>query len=1256
MTPRKKLQLSILLTTVLIGCVFFVFNKKIRFKADNMVYDGTTQVANLTTNIGSYPSSEVPRYEKFELTFDINRLNTAGGSVVHSLNQEIEEGLINPYWPYDESPVANTDHPDAVPAGIGISVDGLFLSPDKNGVWGENDANAVVQPGFIYQDFESQINVDGGDWLYPQNNKIWKIRFAPTEVNSWQYKIRITDASGVTCSTPSSFDVINSTNKGFVKASSNDSRYFETSSGDYVNLTGLNYDETSMTKANSIFPELKDGGINLIRNWWQGSQGPAVFGIGGRSGIRGGDGGWDNIQKSEGSDAYLSTVEARGIELLSGKFALSQSDTSVTKNASTNANVIEGKTYKFSVYVKTKNVSALNGNSKFYLAAYGVHMNQEIKSLLFDQDHDWTEISGTYTIPTGYNITSVDLKVGVIGMKLKDEAFLDDHGAWFTDASLKEDLGGGSYGPEMIAVPNFGAQNYINQREAFKADYITDLAKENNIYLNIVVEETVDPVFQRILSDGSATSSASKANVYADNTSANRVYQMYYWRYLMARYNYSTALHSFELFNEGDINSAHANALEAFASYMKKTLNSNHLTTSSLSRDFKSKTFWSLAPDIGYATWHKYISTAIGGHDLGWLDNDLDARLTSEQYYSAPNSIKISTVNNSSKVSVHSVPIPVIPGHQYKLSWKVSSQNMVPEAGCRANAGMTFKSGSETEIDTTAWLRSNSSLDVNSNIGWTADEMTQYAISNPSFSTDDSKYVVITMISDFCTGDIYFDDVEFTDLTTGAKVNFPNSNFDSSKTMVEDTALITYGIGSQIGRIFESSAVSPKVPVILGETGLSDPARNTDYPNPELILDTDGIWYKKFIWGGINPYSIIGLYYGNAQTYDRDPSFLGYSKAYQNFMSGIKLNNGNYQDALATTNNYNLRVWGQKEMTGDRADRAHLWIDNAPYTWKNIVDGNIPSVVSGSVTIPEMENGDYQLEWWDTSSGSVVKNEFKLVSDNSLTFDVSGLVSDIALKIIPANPKIKIVSPINGSATLNESVAVKYTVNDGVEQNQNFDLVVGVNNLTIEASNPFNSAMRSDATIQVTRKKSYVLNSNNFSNSWNMVSFPYLASLISKNLPTGYKIREYNSAANSYDNLEGTDTALGVGVGYWIKIDDTSKFNDFRYEAQSSPSIEMSVIKGWNFLGNPFDTELPLANLSVKYKDGTVRSYVEAIARRDLVGYVWSWEASSKEYFLVAINPNHYRTSAKKTNNISPFRGFWALVKSDNVDGMLMNK
>jgi len=195
-----------------------------------------------------------------------------------------------------------------------------------------------------------------------------------------------------------------------------------------------------------------------------------------------------------------------------------------------------------------------------------------------------------------------------------------------------------------------------------------------------------------------------------------------------------------------------------------------------------------------------------------------------------------------------------------------------------------------------------------------------------------------------------------------------------------------------------------------------------------------------------------------------------YFRAFQGFMSGIPVSNGNYVDALSVTSNSALRAWGQKDLTNNC---AHLWIDNTPYTWKAVVDHSfktsditwsstatyastsiasdpadtarvykslqnnnknrpltdpawwedrsgdwwtlldmkeknppLPPPVSGTVTVSGFANGVYKCEWWDTSTGVIVSAQDVVCSSGNITLTVSNLVSDVACKIYQAPPNV----------------------------------------------------------------------------------------------------------------------------------------------------------------------------------------------------------------------------------------------------------
>lgn len=149
-------------------------------------------IHTITTNLADYPDSQVPRYEKLEVTF------------------QVETVAENPDLPYDATP------PPGIGAGIGITVNALF-TPD-------NWQTIYTQPAFYYQDFAHEVK-SGKEWIYPTGNFSWKVRFAPDQTGSWQFKLMAQDASGTTETDPQTFTVAPSDNKGFLRVSQKDSRY-----------------------------------------------------------------------------------------------------------------------------------------------------------------------------------------------------------------------------------------------------------------------------------------------------------------------------------------------------------------------------------------------------------------------------------------------------------------------------------------------------------------------------------------------------------------------------------------------------------------------------------------------------------------------------------------------------------------------------------------------------------------------------------------------------------------------------------------------------------------------------------------------------------------------------------------------------------------------------------------------------------------------------------------------------------------------
>ncbi len=165
------------------------------------------EIKEVTVNSEPAASAQsIPLYEKAEIAFDV-------GTIAKELQ-----------FPYNASP------PPGITPGTGITVDAHF-TPD-------NRQTVYTQPAFYYQDFDYEIK-DGRNWIYPADRFFWKVRFTPTQPGNWQFRLAAQDAGGIYQTEAYAFSVTPSENKGFIKVSRSDPRYFEYDNGTY--FTGLGY-------------------------------------------------------------------------------------------------------------------------------------------------------------------------------------------------------------------------------------------------------------------------------------------------------------------------------------------------------------------------------------------------------------------------------------------------------------------------------------------------------------------------------------------------------------------------------------------------------------------------------------------------------------------------------------------------------------------------------------------------------------------------------------------------------------------------------------------------------------------------------------------------------------------------------------------------------------------------------------------------------------------------------------------------------
>ncbi len=205
--------------------------------------------------------------------------------------------------------------------------------------------------------------------------------------------------------------------------------------------------------------------------------------------------------------------------------------------------------------------------------------------------------------------------------------------AWVDLISLREDLGGGDFGPEILQDPSMQYDTYYRDYQAFRLDKAVEQAEKYGVYLKMVLQDKNDMIFFKINDDGSYVLSGddNQAGFYGMGRTLNKTrwLQEAFWRYVQARWGYSTAIHSWELTNEGDY--ANTNARPQMDE-MGKTMHCRvfgvepglgdsqectlthpnaHLVTTSFDQYNLTPELWanSKYPNVDYGDVHAYIST-----------------------------------------------------------------------------------------------------------------------------------------------------------------------------------------------------------------------------------------------------------------------------------------------------------------------------------------------------------------------------------------------------------------------------------------------------------------------------------------------------------------------------------------------------------------------------------------------------------------------------------------------------------------------
>ncbi len=967
--------------------------------------DHSPAIVNVQAN-----ATTVGRYEKFELTFDITN------TVATHLD-----------FPYDP------DAPPPIPAGTGISVDGLFSN--------DNWATTLTQPGFRYQPYERQcfggeVENDcqywdghewqpGREWLYPSGEPVWKIRFAPAQLGVWQYRIRVTDAAGTSYYPPDgslSFNVTPSSNPGFVRVGQNDPGYFEFSDGSPFIGVGHNsgYEDHRLTYAvDEEMERLAENRVNFLRIWMTGDSIYMAPWHPWTSHLMPYDGGYFPAASLTYAQAYQDHLVSLRLWDWDDPAVGDRRNPCMFQGFANNVAVQPSTTYQLRVRLRTIGVSGPRDAAYPYgftvrtagwlgenCADPAVTDTQSTRLLdHVNGDTAWHEITTTLTTgPDDYFLGNLYL---VLENTTAGEALVDE-------VSLREIQAGAPVGPEILRKNSFAYHLYFDQQPSWQWDYILEQAAQHRVYIRPVVLEKNDWIANHLDQDGNTVGAyydLDNNRFYAAPGWPVRRLHEYFWRYLTARWGYSTAVHSWELLNEGDpYNSNHYDQANDFANHTHALDPNRHLVTTSFWHSFPNAEFWS-NPDyaaVDYADLHAYA--CCGTRYDGWPQN-IAAPLALEDrpayvvggsghsvhipgapiFYQAGTTSRALTIRGAGEWLIRyrmkasnltgSCPYgdpETLAGPRLAWSLDNGQANVVPPAASGASYVCTAPAG------TYDWrtLDSQHTLD-----GSDAPLTARLVI------TDDQVHsLLISFQNSFGSGgDAWIDEVEL--LSPSGEAVHLNGSFDLTR-IDHDAALLTVSYSLRFGG---RTLSGPGRPLTRGEVAIGDDDGYLGDQSHDQANDTAGVWLHNFLWGQLNPGGLYELYWDpvNIRHYD----LYDHYRALRDFMDDIPLNNGRYRDAQATTSHPDLRAWGQVDWL---LDRGHLWVQNRQHTWRNVVDGVTITPQAGSVTIPGLPTGLYRVTWWDTWNGTAILTQTIPAVAGGLDLSLPApLADDIALQFEP---------------------------------------------------------------------------------------------------------------------------------------------------------------------------------------------------------------------------------------------------------------
>lgn len=576
------------------------------------VVDGVTfsipslSISGISDNRVDYAGSNIPRWSKIEVTFDID-----------------DSVATNKFLPYDASA------PSGIDDGIGISVQVEFSD--------DGFASYDIMPAFWAEDWQTLRTTHDylsitRDWYYPNGQGVWTARYSPPRTGSWQYRVRATDASGIALGDPVSFTVVTSSAKGIVRVSETDTRYFEYGDGSYFPALGMNLPFNNILgwdnphrpgSAVDILKDFGDNEVTLLRLWF------SLWGVYGTLVDP-----WEDIGHTDVDEPFALSGTVAGYTPEDGHeaaYALSGGAVDgIFLNLYKQTPACKAST-TYRLRIRYQIPSALSPETVGQPYGLVALKNQFWVDNPYLYSAGGTVLAGPVNTSTGSGWATLEATfttgasewfLGFFYVTLRNVA--SPGKAFIQSIEVQESLGGGNYGPNIIPRPTADLHTSIDQMRSAIMDDTLAYAEANGVTFQVLIGSYDDWLLSHFKNDGTVDTTSDWEDsryYYGDGTTVTKSRWLHraWWCYCQARWGYSSAVHNWELVNEGDpFSDDHFALLEDMSQQMHQWGNEHPCTTSTWHSMARYE--WLSAPTSDIVEIHEYIRQDWASDNLSRSD------------------------------------------------------------------------------------------------------------------------------------------------------------------------------------------------------------------------------------------------------------------------------------------------------------------------------------------------------------------------------------------------------------------------------------------------------------------------------------------------------------------------------------------------------------------------------------------------------------------------------------------------------------